>query len=310
MSRSAPDSLSDYTLIDDENNPFLDEEDDDIIIEPDRKNDLPKTTQNSTKDFAPPENTPSSTEGFFGFNNFAAPFAANQNVQVDERQFTGGSTLDESVVTTIRRDVDKIGEKLLSTLWPLKLRSKFNEVQQRLGVNFRVDTEEGEIEGDNESIAKILDWDLWGPLLLILAFSLVITYLQTRNLTDSSSVGSSQVFSGSFTLIWASFAVLSLNLQLLSPNKNLSFFQGVSILGYSIFPIILGGVFAIFVKWKLVRLPLQLLMIIWSSYCVYLILKIINNSGANHGEGDDRLALIIGPIVLIFSVFSWLCITS
>lgn len=310
MSRNLPVPDSDYTLIDEEANPFLDEEDDDIIIEPDYKNDLPDSKHNTSRESALPETTQASGEGFFGFNNFATPFAANQAVQIDERQFTGGSTLDERVFTTIRRDVDKIGEKLLSTLWPLKLRSKFNEVQQRFGVNLGAATEEGMMEEAADPIAKVLDWDLWGPLLLILAFSLVITYLQTRNLTDSTSVGSSEIFSGSFTLIWASFAVLSWNLQLLSPNKNLSFFQGVSILGYSIFPIILGGVFAIFVKWKLVRLPLQLIMILWSSYCVYLILKIINNSGINHGEGDDRLGLIIGPIVLVFSVLSWLCITS
>ncbi|ODV85471.1 hypothetical protein CANARDRAFT_189769, partial [[Candida] arabinofermentans NRRL YB-2248] len=273
------------------------------------------------------------------------------NIQVKERQFTGGNTLDESVLTTLNRDLSSIGDKLLSILWPLRLRQKLIVVQNisnRLpamgslpwGTNTSSSaTESGApsdaIQSDVEAVAaatgnntdysketirKILDWDLWGPLIFVLGFSLIITYLQTRtlNAVEGQDAKSSGIFSASFTLIWAVLAVLSVNIQLVSPVPQktdtggltsgaiaLSFFQCVSILSYTLFPIILGGLFSIFIKWKVIRLVICTIMFFWSILCCWLILAIIFNY---RNDGDKRIFLMIYPVILVFGLFSWLCV--
>jgi len=292
----------------------------------------------------------SGTSGSFNFANFVNPqtyldpILASNNVEVQERQFSGGNTLDESVVTTLKRDLSSISEKLLSILWPLRLRQKLKVLQHFSGLprsSFGTDDEEhgSGLESKDyskEAIRKILDWDLWGPLVINLGFSLIITYLQTRTLDDTSKSKTqpSSIFSGAFTLIWACLAVLSLNIQLLSPVKQqtedggttsgvigLSFFQCISILSYTLFPIVLSGLISIFVKFKLVRIVITTLMLFWSLLCSWLILAIINNCKTpaatpqflydavtepqTGSDGDKRIFLMIYPIFLVYGLFSW-----
>ncbi|ODV93707.1 hypothetical protein PACTADRAFT_51470 [Pachysolen tannophilus NRRL Y-2460] len=341
-----PESISDFNIEPDNGdhaNPF---EDYDTIIEPDvpvsqgaNASSKPKASSTQYTNNSNNGNGSGSGGNFFSnFSNYANPFNAslnsinndiNKNIHVRERQFSGGNTLDESVFVTIKRDLDKIGDKLLQILWPLGLRSKLIKVQNftRIGNSPNNNDTANEIAGEDseeiskEAIIKILDWDLWGPLVITLGFSLILTYLQIRSLDKKFETKASQIFSGSFSLLWASIAVLSLNIQLLSPfhdksnavssgTISLSFFQCVSILGYSIFPIVFGGFLSIFLKWKYIRIILLAILSSWSIYAVYLILKIVNNSGANRGKGDDRIFLIVYPIGLVFGVFSWLCVIS
>ncbi|GME92045.1 unnamed protein product [Ambrosiozyma monospora] len=192
-----------------------------------------------------------------------------------------------------------------------------------------------------DTIKKILDWDLWGPLIITLSFSLVVTYLQTRSLNLGSSENeghSSEIFSGAFTLIWGALAVLALNIQLTSPVQQktenggltsgiigLSFFQCLSILCYTFFPVLLGATISIFVKWKWVRMVIGFVMLSWSMLCTWLLLAIVNNCKTKgtpsfiyggfgddqeeeSSEGDKRIFLMIYPVFLVFALFSWLCV--
>lgn len=338
-----PESVADFQIDDATvTDPFSIDDDDDIMIEPDEpiaggssNNNNNNNNTNSTK------SSDTRKANLFDFN-YANPFNSsfstnlnneiNSTIQVRERQFTGGNTLDESVLVTIKRDLNKIGDKLLQILWPIGLRHKLQTVQNFTSLSNNNSGPDQEVTGmsseeseqmSKESIMKILDWDLWGPLVITLLFSLILTFLQIRSLDPKYETKASKIFSASFTLIWASLFVLSLNIQLLSPfhdksvanstskpTISLSIFQSVSILGYSIFPIMIGAVLSILIPFKIIRIVLFLVLLAWSIYSTYLIIKIVNNSGANEGKGDDRLFLIIYPIGLVFGVLSWLCVIS
>ncbi|CDK26202.1 unnamed protein product [Kuraishia capsulata CBS 1993] len=320
-------TIDDFILDDDDH--IEADENEDIFVRPEAAqssrptNDIPSSNSNSVP----------SAGGFMNFASFANPFNNVPNppgIEVSERQFSGGNTLDESVLVTLHRDLSKIGEKLLQILWPLKLRQRLVLVQ-RIGARFASDgtgsLDSSQLEaGDDteeyskEAIKKILDWDLWGPLVIVLGFSLIITYLQTRSV--ETSLKSSEIFSAAFTLLWATLTALSVNIQLFAPVSDansdtshtgtiaLSLFQCISILGYGLFPIVIGGLISIFLTWKWIRIIVEFIAVVWAVYSIYLILRIVNNSGSNKGKGDDRLLLTVYPIALVYGIFAWLTVIS
>lgn len=307
-------------------------DDEDVVIEADvggSSQPVASTSAPPTLKELPPkpvgpqmENTP-----LFNMSAFVTP---NVIGETRERPFSGGNTLDESVWTTLHRDLSTIGDKLLSILWPLRLKMALSQVQFVGGdIEDRVDIE-GE-EYSSETMQKVRDWDLWGPLVINLGFSVVVTYLQGHSIDDNDASGT---FSGAFTLIWLSLAVLSLNIQLLSPVQQrldggqgvsggivgLSFFQCVSLLSYSMFPVTLGGVFSIIVRFKWVRAIVNGIFLAWSMLCITLILGIVTNCkkrgsadvfqglGLAASEGNDsdkRIFLMIFPVFLVFALFTW-----
>ncbi|OUT22348.1 hypothetical protein CAS74_002064 [Pichia kudriavzevii] len=232
----------------------------DIFIEPDVPTNSNKPNEPKLTPVEPaPINEPQSgSTPFFNFSNFIQPqLPSFVQIETRERPFTGGNTLDESVLTTLHRDLSTIVKKIVGN-----------------------DVEDAIVSEDysTETMKKIRDWDLWGPLVINLAFSVIITYLQSRNLdNDRKNDTSSAIFSGAFTLIWGSLSILSLNIQLLSPVQQrlengamtdgvvgLSFFQCISLLSYALFPVVLGGLISIFVPFKFIRMIVCALMLAWS----------------------------------------------
>lgn len=351
---------------------LIDDDDDDIFITPDvetttTKSKPSKPAVKSTPVVSKPAPNTSTTSnptqsrnnntggdgGFFNLSSFITPqLPSFVQIETRERPFTGGNTLDESVLTTLHRDLATIGDKLLSILWPLRLRTSLLAVKK---ISDRFSGNGGDVEdsiGDEgaapmsvssddystETMGKIRDWDLWGPLVINLAFSLIITYLQTRSLNTSGGSNdnsinstSSQTFSAAFTLIWASLAVLSINIQLLSPVQQklengsmtngvigLSFFQCVSLLSYALFPVVLGGMLSIFIPYKFVRMIINMIMLFWSLLCTWLIMAIASNckkrgsltfvTSDEDSEADQRIFLMVYPVFLVFGLFSWFCV--
>ncbi|GAV29300.1 hypothetical protein PMKS-002782 [Pichia membranifaciens] len=333
---------------------LIDDDDDDIFITPDvetpKSNPPPKSQNTGTPKPQPSLNTARPTGGM----------SANANVSQGGSFFNLSSFITPqlpsfSVLTTLHRDLMTIGDKLLSILWPLRLRQSLIAVRK---ISNRFSPGSGDVEdsiggsgavgssstslssgGDeytSETMGKIRDWDLWGPLVINLGFSLIITYLQTRSLkTGGENSGgkdaSSQTFSAAFTLIWASLAVLSINIQLLSPVQQklenggmtngvvgLSFFQCISLLSYALFPIVLGGMFSIFIPFKFVRLIINVIMLLWSLLCTWLIMAIASNckrkgsltlvANDDDNQGDQRIFLMVYPVSLVFGLFSWFCV--
>lgn len=255
--------------------------------------------------------------GFFNFTSFTRPnidlsTSLNpilKNEQVREHSFTGGDTLDEPVWKTLERDVKAIGHRLFSVVWPASL-SKLAKLQQHnlliaarnsglnVGINF--DQLGQDLEADiantpiDDSDLKKLDWDLWGPLVFTLSFSVILGVL-------SPKASSSEVFSGVFALVWSALAVMALNIQLLG--GTISFFNALSTTGYALFPMLVLAIVSVFVKLSFVRFIVYITMVAWAIYAATVSLKV-------NGVLPGRVFLAIYPVGLVYATLGWLCVIT
>ena len=93
---------------------------------------------------------------------------------------------------------------------------------------------------DQEGILKQLkEWDLWGPLMVCLTLSIMLSITAPE---DQKAL----VFAGVFVIVWIGAAVVTLNAQLLG--GKISFFQSVCILGYCVFPLNVACFVCLFFK--------------------------------------------------------------
>jgi hypothetical protein len=88
-------------------------------------------------------------------------------------------------------------------------------------------------EIQKQVITELRDWDLWGPLIVSLLLSILLSF---RAPTHQASA----VFASVFVSMTLGSAVVTLNAQLLG--ASLSFFQSVCVLGYSVFPFVLAAI--------------------------------------------------------------------
>lgn len=304
------------------------DEADDFELEPDTVEpdvDTPiKKTQPTNPTAQPQQQGQSSSHGqqaqhggFFNFSNFISPTIdlsssfnpILQNEQVREGTFTGGDTLDEPIWQTLHRDLHSIGSRLLSVVWPASL-SQLAKVQQHnllilardsginVGIDFQSLSQDAEQGLSNTTLddgeIKKLDWDLWGPLIFTLTFSVILGLM-------SPSASSSQVFSGVFAISWMTLGVIAINIQLLG--GTISFFNALSTTGYAMFPLLILAVVSIFVKWSFIRFLIYLVVVSWSVYAVTVNLKV-------HGVMPGRIFLAIYPVGLVYATLGWLCVIT
>ncbi|OEH78012.1 protein YIPF6 homolog [Cyclospora cayetanensis] len=120
-------------------------------------------------------------------------------------------SLDEPVIQTIMRDLRSVWEKMLYVLKPKSI---------------------------HDAGAGLRDWELWGPLVLCVALSLLL-YFSTNGGIGGSSIEIQKQRRFAFALVYmfviAGSSIVTLNAQLLG--SRLSFFQSVCVLGYCLFPL-------------------------------------------------------------------------
>mmetsp|Transcript_23254 Transcript_23254/g.50408 ORF Transcript_23254/g.50408 Transcript_23254/m.50408 type:complete len:247 (+) Transcript_23254:168-908(+) len=140
------------------------------------------------------------------------------------------STLDEPVRETIMRDVRSVAGKLRVVLLPLDRNTHFGYS----GVSATDASDDIVTPGENQKqvIDKLKEWDLWGPLLVCLALSVILSFRAPVH-------QASAVFGAVFVAVWVGSAVVTVNAQLLG--STLSFFQSVCVLGYCVFPLTLAA---------------------------------------------------------------------
>lgn len=92
------------------------------------------------------------------------------------------ATLDEKVSETILRDLKQVASKLKVVLFP-----------------------RDDYEG---AVKQLKEWDLWGPLLVCLTMSIMLSL-------TAPEAQKAVVFAGVFVLVWAGAAIVTLNAQLL-----------------------------------------------------------------------------------------------
>ncbi|KAF9172006.1 hypothetical protein BGX21_003041 [Mortierella sp. AD011] len=183
---------------------------------------------------------------------------------VGQAMMGGGiDTLDEPVSETLLRDLRNVGAKLQQVLYPK----------------------------GRKDILK--DWDLWGPLLMCLTLSIV---LSARAQADQKIT----VFTWIFIIVWMGSAVVTVNAKLLG--GRVSFFQSVCVIGYCLFPLVLVSIISIAVPSIFIRLPLCGVAFAWASWASLGFLSDSNLA--------NRRALGVYPLFLFYFVIAWMILIS
>ncbi|EEH18628.2 hypothetical protein PABG_07688 [Paracoccidioides brasiliensis Pb03] len=183
------------------------------------------------------------------------------------------NTIDETVWATLSRDLLAVWEKMRQVLWPKYLLGGMLTRGGGIGAAERGEAtgfgngRGGGIRGlvgrwpDADVVLQagmsegLRDWDLWGPLIFCLLLSM---FLSMRAQGDQASL----VFSGVFCIVWIGEAVVTMQIKLLG--GNISFFQSVCIIGYTLFPLVIASILSAFGLPVIARIPVYLLLISWS----------------------------------------------
>ena len=140
------------------------------------------------------------------------------------------NTLNESILTTIYRDLSLISIKLKYVIKPYGSKEKKNY--------------------------HIKQWDLWGPLLLNMFLACTLAF---------NSEEKSQMIILIFVIFWIGGVIIYLNANFLGVKS--SIFQILCLLGYCLFPLNLSAFFVTFLNIKgVLRFIIVLITCLWSIY--------------------------------------------
>lgn len=222
------------------------------------------------------------------------------------------NTIDETVWETLSRDLLAVWEKMRQVLWPKYL---MGGMLQRGGGGIGGAAERGESTGfggggglrnlvgrwpDADTVLQggmsegLRDWDLWGPLIFCLLLSF---FLAMRAKGEQSDL----VFSGVFCIVWIGEAVVTLQIKLLG--GNISFFQSVCIIGYTLFPLVIAALLSALGLPTIARIPVYLVLIAWS---LAAGISILGGSGVL----KNRVGIAVYPLFVFYIAIGCLCFIS
>ncbi|EFW17924.1 hypothetical protein D8B26_004754 [Coccidioides posadasii str. Silveira] len=223
------------------------------------------------------------------------------------------NTIDESVWDTLSRDFMAVWEKMKQVLWPKYL---LGGMLQRGGGGIAGTAERGESTGFGNGLAGVSglvgrwpdadavlqggmseglrDWDLWGPLIFCLLLSMFLSMAASKE-------QKSLVFSGMFCIIWIGEAVVTLQIKLLG--GNISFFQSVCLIGYTIFPLVIAALLSALGLLIIPRIPVYIVLVAWSLAAGVSIL-------GGSGVVKNRVVLAVYPLLVFYVGIGCLCFIS
>ncbi|KAH6612166.1 hypothetical protein C7974DRAFT_92333 [Boeremia exigua] len=218
------------------------------------------------------------------------------------------NTIDETVWETLSRDLLAIWEKMKQVLYPKYLLGGM--MQQGGGI---AAAERGEADGFGGGIRGIAgrwpdadvllqsgmseglrDWDLWGPLIFCLLLSLFLSRGAKAEQKDL-------VFSGIFAMVWIGEAVVTLQIKLLG--GNIAFFQSISIIGYTLFPLVIAALLSAVGIPMIVRIPVYLVLVAWS---LAAGVSIMGGSGVVR----NRVGIAVYPLFVFYIALGCICFIS
>ncbi|GAB0133602.1 hypothetical protein EsDP_00002006 [Epichloe bromicola] len=223
------------------------------------------------------------------------------------------NTIDETVWETLRRDLLAVWAKLREVLYPRYLlggtmfdsegglRGAYSNIrgagitgtrEELTGLASRMMDAEALLQSNMSP--GLRDWDLWGPLIFCLLLSLLLSIAARAEQKDT-------VFSGVFAMIWLGEAVVTLQIKLLG--GNISFAQSVCIIGYTLFPLVIAGLFsAVGLHW-IPRIPIYIVLVAWSLAAGVSIL-------GGSGVVKHRVAIAVYPLFIFYVGLGCLCFIS
>ncbi|KAI9799512.1 MAG: hypothetical protein M1833_004034 [Piccolia ochrophora] len=213
------------------------------------------------------------------------------------------NTIDESVWDTLSRDLLAVWEKMRQVLWPKYLLGGVLTQGEGIGGASREGL--GGLWGvgrwpDAEVVLQagmsegLRDWDLWGPLI----FCLLLSVLLSITAQESQKA---LVFSGVFAMVWIGEAVVTLQIKLLG--GNISFFQSVCIIGYTLFPLVIAALLSALHLPTIPRIPIYIVLIIWSLAAGVSIL-------GGSGVVKNRVGIAVYPLFVFYVGLGCLCFIS
>jgi len=235
------------------------------------------------------------------------------------------NTIDETVWDTLSRDIFAIWEKMKQVLYPKYLLGGMMQRGGGIGA-----AERGEADGFGGGLRNIAgrwpdadvilqggmseglrDWDLWGPLIFCLLLSLFLSWGAKGDQKDL-------VFSGVFAMVWIGEAVVTLQIKLLGGNmyvyplqsytiptliRSSAFFQSISIIGYTLFPLVIASILSAVGIPMIVRIPVYLVLIAWS---LAAGVSIMGGSGVVR----NRVGIAVYPLFVFYVALGCLCFIS
>ena len=215
----------------------------------------------------------------------AGPLPSAHGQQQQEHHL---DTLDEPVSVTIKRDLKQIWTKLLQVLVPTGSRvpAYFRPVSSATPTP-------GQALSPGTSANSVLaDWDLWGPLLFCLLLASLLGLAKPNNADN--------LFASVFVLVWCGAGVVTVNGQLLG--GRLQFFQSVCVLGYCLFPLVVGALLCLLIPVNSIKPVLLVVCYGWACKAATDFLTV---------EGFERRRLLaVYPILLFYFVIGWLVLVS
>ncbi|AMD19872.1 HCL279Wp [Eremothecium sinecaudum] len=145
---------------------------------------------------------------------------------VGQQPKSARGTLDESIRSTLKRDVDNIHARLREVVYP----------HFPMGIWAGRET--------NSQIYKH-NTDLWAPLVFVILNSLIMSNSQHS------------LFSSVFVLNWAVIAVIATHIKLIHTGESISWLAYVSMGGYCMFPLVLNSLLNVVCYPLLLRLFLS-----------------------------------------------------
>ena len=204
----------------------------DIIL--DDTNNKDNQSQNNKDKNIDNFNTPIEKPPSFGVINMPTS-EENQNKKISISTEVSSemekSTLDEPVLTTLKRDLTAIFNKIKYVAVPKMTERKLEE---------------------------LYNWDLWGPLLFCFLYSIALS-------TGENKDNESSIFVLIFVIFWIGGFVITFNGRFLGAQIGVC--QMISLLGYAMFPITLGGIIIGFCRIRniIVKLIIVVIALVWAS---------------------------------------------
>ena len=134
------------------------------------------------------------------------PQYPNENGSPSNQEIYVHNSLNESIYTSLMRDLNRIYAKLKVVALPVSSEAKNKELKQ---------------------------WDLWGPFIICLLLGTILCFTSKKN--------SGLVFSMIFIIMWIGAIIITMNSSLLG--GKLTLMQCICLLGYCTFPSVLASFF-------------------------------------------------------------------